>query len=170
MILKPRRKRRSSAPVFIIWLTLTLALGMMGVAVAAWQDGIGVSGIVSTGDIDPVFTWVSDGASIRNGGKTISISIEDAYPGQSFCFGYTITNRGSIPVSLYNVHVDADYGLEVDSRLFRDFIGGDGDEADGELYIQVGEVEEDLEESDTTHFFETYRFDLNLTFRQWNIP
>lgn len=139
---------------------------MMGVAVAAWQDGIGIGGTVSTGDIDPVFTWASKGADICNNGKTLSISIDDACPGEDFMFDYTVTNRGSIPVHLYDIDVDADDGIEVDNRLFQDFIGSDGDCADGELTIKVGEVGEDLEESDTPYHSQTYSFDLSLTFRQ----
>ena len=90
-----------------IWIMLTLALGMIGVGAAAWQEGIEIFGVVSTGDIDPVFTSVvferaapgdrgdafaagaslADvfvNASIINDEKTISISIEGACPGEVF--------------------------------------------------------------------------------------
>lgn len=160
-----------------IWITLTLALGMIGVGAAAWQEGIQIFGVVSTGDIDPVFTSVGTGeregasavsasiigASVDafniNNDKTISISIEGACPGEVFTIDYSIANRGSVPVSFYTLLENIDPGITFNNSLSEGTLGGNGDSAAGELSIYVGEeVEEQT----------SYGFSLTLFFQQCN--
>ncbi len=147
---------------------------------AAWQEGIQFFGVVSTGDIDPVFTSVA----LRGGDasataaadasfadvfvnasiideKTISISIEGACPGEVFTFDYTIANRGSVPVSFYTLLVEKiDHGITFTNSLSEGMLGGNGESVAGELSIRV---EDDVEEKTP------YTFSLRLSFQQWNI-
>lgn len=159
---------------------------MIGVGAAAWQEGIQFFGVVSTGDIDPVFESVvferevpgdrgdvfaaaggaslADvfvNASIINDGKTISISIDGACPGEIFTFNYTIANRGSVPVCFYTLVENSDPpGITFSNSLSEGMLGGNGEDVAGELSIHVGNDVQELT---------SYKFTLTLFFQQWNI-
>jgi hypothetical protein len=156
---------------------------MIGVGAAAWQEGIQLFGVVSTGDIDPVFESVvfesvapgdrgdastAAGVSLADvfvnasiiDEKTISISIEGACPGEVFTFKYTIANRGSVPVNFYTCVEKIDTGITFTNSLSEGMLGGNGESVAGELSIRV----EDYVEEKTP-----YTFSLILSFQQWNI-
>jgi hypothetical protein len=158
---KRRGTKHKSTQIVVVWMTTTLALGMMGIGIAAWQDGVEVFGVVSTGDIDPVFTSVSPigrgDAFVIDNQKTINISIDDACPGEVFKCEYTVTNRGSVPVSLHFLQENTDSGVRISNHFPKDCIGANGDSAGGTFMIWVGE---DVEPS------ATYSFYLTLVFRQ----
>ena len=143
---------------------MTFALGMIGIGAAAWQDGLAIQGVVSTGDIDPVFTSVFAGsqgeASIVNNGKAISIFVEDACPGDRMVFEYTVENRGSVPLEFCTRINNSDPGLSVISTQAQGILGGNGDSAAGELVVQV--------EKDGVEELTTYNFYLELFFQQWS--
>ncbi len=148
----------------MIWITLTLALGMMGVGVAAWQVGIAVGGVISTGDIDPVFKSAeackAGSVYISEDKKRISLSIEDAVPGEAYVFAYTIENRGSVPVKLAledNQYDPEEISLE--NEFTRDSIGGNGSSANGTLTISL---------SGNASAETKYEFSMRLLFQQWN--
>ncbi|NLX90207.1 MAG: hypothetical protein GXZ07_01215 [Firmicutes bacterium] len=127
-----------------IALVLVLAFGLIGGAYAAWTDQLQVSGTVATGDIDVVFTsavsndpeGTDDPASpeddpkdvgctevsLSDDGKTMTVTIENAYPGYVSQIDYTVTNNGSVPVRLQNKTIDVvsgdPAGLEVDNYAF----------------------------------------------------
>lgn len=148
----------------LIWIVLTIALGMIGAGAAAWQDGLGIQGVVSTGEIDPVFTSVIAGsqgeASIVNNGKAISIFVEDACPGNIITFQYEVQNRGSVPLEFCTRINNSNPGLSVASTLVQGILGGNGESAAGELMVQV--------EKDEAEELTTYNFDLELFFQQWS--
>lgn len=147
-----------------IWIALTIALGIIGAAAAAWQDRLGIEGVVSTGEIDPVFTSVmavSQGeASIVNNGKAISIFVEDACPGNVMTFEYTVQNRGSVPLEFYTRIENSDPGLSVTGTPVQGILGGNGDSAAGKVFVQV--------EEDEAEELTTYNFYLELFFQQWS--
>jgi hypothetical protein len=155
---------------------------MIGVGAAAWQEGIQLFGVVSTGDIDPVFTSVvfervapgdrgdafAAGASLADvfvnasiiDEKTISISIEGACPGEVFTFDYTIANRGSVPVNFYTRVENIDPEITFTNSLSKGKLDGNGGSVAGELSIHVGNDVQELT---------SYEFILTLFFQQWNI-
>lgn len=128
-----------------IALVLVLAFGLIGGAYAAWTDQLQVSGTVATGDIDVVFTsavsndpeGTDDPASpeddpkdvgctevsLSDDGKTMTVTISNAYPGYVSQIDYAVTNNGSVPVKLQNKTIDVvsgdPAGLEVDNGCVR---------------------------------------------------
>lgn len=126
-----------------IALILVLALGLIGGAYAAWTDQLVVNGTVATGDIDVVFTSAesndpadtddpaspaddpkdvgSTEVSLSEDGKTMTVTIENAYPGYVSKIDYEVTNNGSVPVKLQNKTIDVvsgdPAGLEVDNNF-----------------------------------------------------
>ena len=166
MIFRHKGNKRNTAPAIVIWITLTMALGMIGTGIAVWQEGIGISGVVSTGNIAPVFTSAqatSGGrALITDNQKTIAIAIEEACPGDAFKFGYTVTNYGSVPVRLEIIEENMGPEIRILNLLPRNFIAGNGDSTAGELLIKVCDDAEGLQENTA------YNFNLRLFFQQWN--
>ena len=159
-----KNSKKGVAPAFMIWMTLTLALGMMGAGMAAWQVGIVVGGVISTGDIDPIFKSVkapeAGSVYISEGKKAITISIENAVPGEAYVFTYTIENRGSVPIKL--ALEDNQYDpkeILLKNEFTRDSIGGNGSIADGTLTISLGH---------NASFETKYEFSMKLLFQQWN--
>lgn len=153
---------------------MTLALSMIGIGTAAWQDGIGILGVISTGDIDPVFIdfYEADGIndavciSISDDRKTVSISMEEVCPGDTMVFNYTVANKGSVPVrlKLATLGNQNDSAITIANEFPADsFIDGLGDSVSGRLTISVNDEMEELLENTT------YTFGLELLFQQWNI-
>ena len=127
--------------VKFIALILVLTLGLVGGAYASWTDALHVEGTVATGDIDVVFTdAVSNdpgetfdpacpegdakhvGATevfLSDNGKTMTVTIDNAYPGYVSEIEYKVTNNGSVPVKLqskeFNVVSGDPAGLEIDN-------------------------------------------------------
>jgi hypothetical protein len=165
MIRRKGRKHNFAQTAFI-WIVLTIALSMIGAGAASWQDGLGIQGVVSTGEIDPVFTSVTavpQGETfIENNGKAISIIIEDVCPGDIISFEYTVENRGSIPLEFSTKVNNCDFGLVVTNTPEQGILGGNGGSAAGELTVQV--------EKDGVEELTTYNFYLELFFRQWSGP
>lgn len=170
MLKRKRKKRRSSAaPALLLWLTLTLSLGMIGVGVAAWQEGIAMGGVISTGDIDPYFERVElvksseeqGGVSVSKNDKTLTISIKEAAPGEEYQVKYTVENRGSVPVRLIPDNTSTFQGITVTNNFPEDSIGGNGGSAEGEVTLSLcGEAGPTSKET-------VYEFNLSLLFRQW---
>jgi predicted ribosomally synthesized peptide with SipW-like signal peptide len=135
-----------------IALILVLALGLIGGAYAAWTDQLQVNGTVATGDIDVVFTsavsndpaGTDDPASpeddpkdvgvtevsLSEDGKTMTVTIDNAYPGYVSEIDYAVTNNGSVPVRLQNKTIDVTSGdpaaLEVDNGCLRCWLEENG--------------------------------------------
>lgn len=156
-------------PGILLWVAVTLALGLLGVGFAAWQDGLTIRGTTATGNIDPAFTdcWVA-GESVSpsqadvfvtDEGKRLVILIADAHPGYHADFGYLLTNRGSVPVRFETAWEASAPGLAVTNNLPYGVLEPDGGTAEGGLSVTVGDVEEESQ----------YNFSLTLIFRQWNL-
>ena len=135
-----------------IALILVLALGLIGGAYAAWTDQLVVAGTVATGDIDVVFTSAesndsgdtldpaspaddekdvgSTEVSLSDDGKTMTVTIENAYPGYVSQIDYAVTNNGSVPVRLQNKAFEVlsgdTAGLAVDNGCLRCYLEDQG--------------------------------------------
>jgi hypothetical protein len=151
------------ARVALVSIVLIAALGALGVGVAAWQEGLMIEGVASTGEINPVFCDVSASPRgevfIDNGGKAISFLVEEASPEEVFDLEYTVENRGSIPLEYYTEVNGCDSGLVVDNTPAQGRLGVNGDSAVGKLTIQV---DPGVRESTI------YNFNLELIFWQWS--
>lgn len=174
-------------------LILVLVLGTLGVGYAAWTNQLKVEGAVSTGEIDVQFmeaVWCIDQdkdvasgeVEISEDGKTLTVTIENYYPCADGVVAFWVQNKGSIPVNV-NKHlsVRADFPLTV--KLCTDFCDtgweyqklwkgaqlsasdqGDSAKAMGALCFEVPQY---FCETHST-MNETFTFDVELEFIQWN--
>lgn len=153
----------------LLWLVLTSGFGLMGMSLAAFYDGLEVKGALVSGNIDLVFVSASGvpsdrgSVAIANGGKHLSISIEQAQPGESFAIDYTVKNGGSIPVkfNLQSFSPVEDEMLEVENSLPDNELGP-GDEVSGRLTVLIRDI-------DSIEELTYYPFAVSLEFRQWNM-
>ena len=130
--------------------------------------------MVSTGDIDPVFTSVGTGKGkmlllpacqllIRLLMPPLSIMKRQflsplrVRPGEVFTFDYTIANRGSVPVSFNTLLESIDSGIMFNNSLPEGTLGGNGDS------VEVA-IDPDREEVEET----SYGFSMTLFFQQCN--
>jgi len=167
-ITRKRSRKQNLLKGILLWAALTGAFSLAGLGLASWQEGLQIGGVVSTGDIDPVFESVeclysSEGgavsASISGEGKAIVISVEGAYPGYAAGFAYEVANRGTVPVAFSTAVESSAPGITVVNSLAQGILGGYLSSIPGELRVEVGaEVEEEG----------SYAFSLELLFRQWN--
>lgn len=101
-----RRKRHLIAMVSLLAVVM---LGSMGLGYALWSDALLVSGTVNTGTLTMKFaapTNVGDneganvgtcGAEVTNGGKTLSVTVGNAYPGYECHFEAVAKSEGTVP-------------------------------------------------------------------------
>ncbi len=148
---------------------LTLALSLIGLSVAAWQDGLSATATTATGDINPVFTdcdikyeYGTGDAYASFNGKTLSIEIEEAKPGYTVTFEYEVENQGSVPV-VFDVVLDySTLGIEVtNTPPPKSVLEKDGDSVVGYVTVTVGENVEPGSYYDG--------IGLVLSFKQWNL-
>ncbi len=122
-----------------IALVLILALGLIGGAYAAWTNQLVVNGTVATGNIDVVFTKAtsddpsgqesadpgqpegkdvaSTDVEVWEGGKGLTVTVNNAYPGYVSRIDYEVTNNGTVPVKLQSkkITVSDEDALEVEN-------------------------------------------------------
>ena len=196
-----------------IALILVLALGLIGGAYAAWTDVLNVAGTVATGDIDVVFTSAesndagdtddpaspaddpkdvgSTEVSLSEDGKTMTVTIENAYPGYVSQIEYEVTNNGSVPVKLQNKTIDVTSGdpagLAVDNGCLRCWLEENGFPRLLWVWMEcrcgednVLEIGSQIHEGDTfvgiiSHVVTddaeenaSYTYDITYDFVQWN--
>jgi hypothetical protein len=108
---------------FII-LTVVLAIGILGVAYARWTQQINVNGYVNTGSVSAQFAgtdvtpsnpptvfadspnnWAYYQTS-GNGSGTLSVTLDNAYPGMTATVPVIIENNGTIPIGSIGQTVD----------------------------------------------------------------
>lgn len=152
----------------LIWIVLTVAFALLGVTVAAWQGGLSVRGISTTGYIDPVFTECDVRGTRGSGevevdvssdGKRISIFIWDAEPGFTSKFQVNIENRGSLPVWFHTNTYSRNTDVKVTDSLREGLLEAGGDTASGELLVSVdGNATADA----------GCDFSVEMVFKQWN--
>lgn len=154
--------------VSLICISFTVFFSVLGVAYAAWTEGLSVKGTVTTGYIDPVFSEcevIKENSEsnladsiIENGGKTLRLFISNAYPGYAVTFQYAVKNRGSIPVECSPVIKNDNPGITVTLDKPAGVVGGFDDSKTGLVTLSVDTVEENTE----------YFFTTELIFQQWD--
>lgn len=166
-IARIKRCKRKNLKGLFLWFALTVMFGLMGFSLAAWQDGLEISGPVATGYINPDFASVVPvgnhaghvNAYIYADNKKLSVFIDDAEPGDVYRLEYTVTTKGSVPVSFDLASGNSSPGLNVVNTLPRRKLQP-GESLTGGLMIEVGDSVEEL-----TH----YGFYIELHFKQWNM-
>jgi predicted ribosomally synthesized peptide with SipW-like signal peptide len=97
---------------FII-LAVVLAVGLVGVAFAAWSSTLNVSGTLNTGNLSVVFynsdvtadtpvgsSWCSSSEAVNGSGTaTLTVVISNAYPDESVTVPFTLWNNGTVGTS-----------------------------------------------------------------------
>ena len=110
----------------LLCLALVLALGSLGVGYALWCKYIVVSGTVETGEIDAVWSVEDYGDSeagnkdassvyawLTNEGKTLNVTIYDAYPSIDYWVYFDVHSTGSVPIHFCDVVCDrSDFPVE----------------------------------------------------------
>ena len=94
----------------ILVLTLVLALGAIGVGYAAWSQPLTIGANVTAASFDVNFTLATSPDAPLGGtatnvitggvGKEATITLTNAYPNYEGDFMLTVTNNGSVPVTL----------------------------------------------------------------------
>ncbi|MDF9409004.1 MAG: hypothetical protein A4E52_00553 [Pelotomaculum sp. PtaB.Bin013] len=161
------RKLKNVRSHIIICVALAIALNAIGLGYAAWQNGLQFEGVVATGYIDPRFSSCevlencSPGrakAVLEGQGKRLALHVHDAYPGYYARFRFQVTNQGTVPVG-YTARINNDTP-EVDIKVSdaQGIIGGAGGSQYGDLWLTVGNVDENS----------NYNFTVDLAFQQWD--
>ncbi len=97
--------------------------------------------------------------AFTNDAKSITVSIENAYPGDIYRLQYTVINKGTIPVVIDLMSTSDNPHLKVENSLRPDEILGPGESRDEELTITVAEGADADKE---------YHFSVELNYKQWN--
>lgn len=161
---------------------LMLALALTGVAFAHWTDSLYISGTVNTGtfgaelsvgtghDSEPPCKDVSSISGILSeDGKTITVTVTNAYPCIDYYLPIDVHCTGTVPLIIESIVIDRgtlpenttleiipamiDFPLEVGTQLHY------CDAAYGELHVHL---DEDAEENTN------YTFSVTINVVQWN--
>ncbi len=158
-----KKARARGWKVLALWITITVALGLVGPGMALWDVQLPAIGLsTNIGNIDPVLTGFEiqsdEEGSVNYTADSAYFLLEDVEPGSEVTFRYTLQNDGSIPV-IARVEAGPDMPDEI-SLLESDSITVDAeDKATGEFTLQVNGDYDD-----------TYDPDLKLVYQQWNAP
>lgn len=151
----------------IICIVMVLSISSAGISLARWQDGTESTGTVTTGTLNAEFSQVQlEGdlpflcqvdPQIDSDGKTLTINVDDAYPGCVIKIKYTITNSGSVPAryELEAADYDSDF-VKVVNQFPDEVLEGNGGSAEGSLSLNVNTVPEG----------ESYDLQMALRFKQ----
>lgn len=114
---------KKSLPITIAFI-LILALGTMGMAYGVWTETLFINGDIKAGNFDVVFTAVetthSDGGlstctSVKStDNHTLTITMDNVYPGFSCKVYANVMNTGTIPANLTGFIDTTTPGLAVD--------------------------------------------------------
>ncbi|MGI5883037.1 MAG: hypothetical protein ACOX7L_08190 [Dethiobacteria bacterium] len=206
-----------------IALILVLAFGLIGGAYAAWGDTLYAHGTVATGDVDVIFTKAKsndppavggeempdpgqpEGKDVAStevvkseDGKSLFVTIENAYPGYVSEIDFTVKNNGSIPVKLVDktcqIKSGDPAGLVVENCCIRCWLidngyhgwllkflrcrCGGGNENPGDESLKIGDQIHPGEECNGTigHYVtkdakqnKDYKYKITYDFVQWNL-
>ena len=167
----------------LIFSSIIIFMNIAAIGYGDWQKDLKIRNVISTGSIDPVFSsceivenrimednsevpvdigMKGTAAEITNGGKSMYIYINDAYPGYSANIYYTLTNNGSIPVicTINNPSTDL---ITVDMEEPEMYINGCGGSGYGCIRVTVNDMPEEFEKSQECNLM------VDMNFRQYNI-
>src|SRR6185369_8993289 len=116
---------KKSLPISIA-LILLIALSTLGLAYGAWSDTLNINGNVSTGTFDVRMDYlytdyeqVGCNPALSADGKTLTVTITNAYPGFHCGGGVSIKNLGTVPAKINGL-------VEVTNTVPAAFRGGAG--------------------------------------------
>lgn len=111
------------------------SLGAIGIGFAAWEDTLNLDSTLTTGYIEPVFieAWFSENGAgqgqgnengygpgkgtglvnVADGGKSLTVKLDDAQNGDIYFLKFVIKNKGSLPVEIEATTVAAGQPLDV---------------------------------------------------------
>ncbi len=107
------KKHKADFRMMILAVSIAVFLGAIGFGYAYWNGIINLSSLISTGRIHTVFDTFEvlsetspaedigamiTGMRLSEDGKSLLMSIDNAYPGYSAEIGYSIKNDGDVPV------------------------------------------------------------------------
>jgi len=127
--------------MIILFATVMIALVAAGFTYALWSDTLTINGTLTTGtfdvdlslchywDIEGDKPWVANAtASLSTDNKTLTITVENAYPCFEFVVVFDIHNDGTIPAKLTNFNAWGNLtyanGTEVELADIPDWIAG----------------------------------------------
>lgn len=102
---------RKSFPIGIIVMMMMMALAVLGVGYAWWTEQLTATGAIQTGSIDVRMenTTVEEGdplsvatcsGTVSADGKTLTVTIDNAYPGYTCGLNFGLTNYGTVPAKI----------------------------------------------------------------------
>lgn len=105
---------RKTLPIGIIIMILMMALAALGVGYAWWTEQLTATGTIQTGSIDVQIEGIGYSTvdplntatcsfKPSGDGKTMTISIGNAYPGYICTINFNLINYGSVPAKITGV-------------------------------------------------------------------
>ncbi|HWP97042.1 MAG TPA: hypothetical protein VN426_09325 [Syntrophomonadaceae bacterium] len=183
IITKNGHKRRgfTKKSGLILAILLTLSLGLIGSAMALWEDSLTIVQTYGTGTFKPEFTTnYSDSIVPRDKGESISsdaatatdrtkntVIIRNAYDNDAFIYNFYIQNNGTVPVKIDDYKVKPDtMSSKVTVAVFptapvldRGISPGTGQIASGTIAIKV---DADIPDGQI--------ISVDFPCHQWNLP
>jgi hypothetical protein len=104
----------------LLALALVLALGSLGVGFALWSETLYIEGTVATGELDA--DWIVTGyweegddkdvtwQEVEVVGKTLYVTVYNAYPNIWYYVTFDIYNSGTIPLHVCGFNVSGSWG------------------------------------------------------------
>lgn len=130
-------------------LALILSAGIIGTSYAYFSTANSINTRAVMGDLDVVFSDIhiegddaqTTEARIVNCGKSISLNVGDAVPGNTSVIEFEVTNKGSVPVrfELKQPYTGEENPVRMDVSVNSDYIRGDGGRARGRIVLTVGD-------------------------------
>jgi len=170
--------------VTLLSLVLVLCLASVGIGYAYWSDKLFVDGTVSTGNVELVWgtpTWECDDDKDASSvvadvdGKTLVITVADAYPCITYTVNFSIICTGTVPVHFEDFVVLDGTTLPAVaySVAYTNAALFDPEPADGILQLHqteilTGTVTIHFDNEDNLEQSSSYRLFLGLEYGQWN--
>jgi hypothetical protein len=174
-----KRRKKNSMHGWLICFALIITFGIMGLSLAAFQEGIGFSGSFVTGNVSASFidrpyfsnyheTFTADRGSddqpvlkASQGDDSINIVLSNVLPGEQYELVYTVKNTGSVPIRFGCIVNNKDSGLAVINTLNEDILSPD--------FVLPGTIRIEILEKDNILEAVSYEFALELTYKLWNL-